>query len=144
MSLSQLPHRRIYWRAWAGIVVTMLVLRCTVFFGPWGDHLGLFTAYALATWPPIMVLFLVERYRLPAYLEQRDPQKWAQLTGAQPDGSYKFPAHRSLTWLSTSVQTGDPVLEEIKLDQQWLAILALCVFLSYLPMFALLLYARAA
>ena len=103
----------------------MLVLRRTVFSGPWGDHLGLFTAYALATWPAIMVLFLVKRYRLPAYLEQHDPQ----LTGTQNDGSYKFPSYRSLPWLSTFVPTGDPGLEEIKHDRQWLTILALCVFL---------------
>ena len=144
MNLKQLPRSSIYWRVWFGVVVTVLVLRCTVFFGPWGDHLGLFTAYALATWLPLMILFPVERCRLLAYLEQHDPQKWAQLTGAQSDGSYRFPSYRSLSWLSTSMPTGDPVLEEIKHDRQWLTILALCVFLSYLPMFTLLLYARAA
>ncbi len=134
----------VYWRAWLGVVAIALILRFTVFFGPFGNHCGLSFFYSAGTWLSIIVLNSIEGRRLMSYLQQHYPRKWEEITYVPGLGSGMRNSFRSLPWIYASDDTGDLTLAQMKTDYQLLIALMLMVFFSNVIMFPLLTYDHAA
>lgn len=130
---QETSRTRIYWCAWLGVVALALLLRFTVFLGASSHRLFvLASAYGLGTWIPIMVLNFIEGRRLSSYLRIHHPAKWEWLTYVPGFGSGMHNGFRSLPWLLSSDDLGDPVVAAMKQQQRRFLYWVLTVFLSYL------------
>ena len=137
----QHPSRiRIYWSAWLAVVALALILRFTVFLGASSDHLfGFATVYAVGTWLSVMVLNLIEGRRLSSYLREHHPEKWQWLTYVPGLGSGMHNGFRSLPWLYSADDLGDPVVAALKKEQKRFIKWMLTVFFSYIVVMPVLL-----
>ena len=137
--IQQTSRITIYWRVWLGIVAFALVLRFTVFLGVSSDRrFSLGMTYALCTWLPLMVLNVIEGHRLMSYLKSNHPQKWEELTYVPGFGSGGSNSFRTLPWLYSSGDLGDPALEIMKREHRRFIRLLLTVFFSYLVLIPVL------
>lgn len=131
---------RIYWCAWLAVVALAFTLRYTVFFGASSDRLfGLATVYAVSTWLPVMVLNVIEGRKLSSYLREHHPDKWQWLTFVPGLGAGMHNAFRSLPWLYSADDLGDPVVAALKTDQKRFIKWTLTVFFSYIVVMPVLL-----
>lgn len=131
---------RIYWCVWLGVVVLVLLLRFTVFLGASSDRLFAFASvYMVSTWLSVMVLNVVEGRRLSSYMQQHHPQKWQWLAYVPGLGSGMYNSFRSLPWLYSADDLGDPVVAALKKDQKKVIKWALTVFFSYAVVLPILL-----
>jgi hypothetical protein len=123
---------RVYWYVWLGVAGLALLLRFTVFLSASSGRLfALASAYGLGTWIPIMVLNFVEGRRLSSYLRIHHPGKWEWLTYVPGLGSGMHNGFRSLPWLFSSDDLGDPVVAGMKNQQRRFLYWVLTVFFSY-------------
>ncbi len=128
-----------YWRVWLCIVAFALVLRFTVFIGVTSDQrFSLGITYALCTWLPLMVLNVIEGRRLMSYLNNHHHQKWDELTYLPGFGSGWHNGFRTLPWLYSSDDLGDPVVAIMKTDHRRFIRFVLIVFFSYLVLIPIL------
>ena len=137
--LQRTSRIRRYWYVWLSIVACAVILRFTVFFGVASDQrFGLAIIYMLVTWLPIMVLNLIEGRRLMHYLETRHYRKWEELTYVPGFGSGGHNGFRSLPWLYSADDLGDPIVASLKAEQRRFIRFVLTVFFSYLVVLPLL------
>ena len=131
---------RTYWRVWLAVVALVLLLRFTVFLGASSDRLFVFASvYMISTWLSVMVLNVVEGRRLSSYLRKHHPQKWQWLTYVPGLGSGMHNGFRSLPWLYSADDLGDPVVAALKKEQKRFINWMLTVFFSYIVVMPVLL-----
>jgi len=131
---------RAYWCAWLGVVALAILLRFTVFLGASREQLfALASAYGVCTWIPIMVFNFIEGRRLLSYLRIHHPAKWEWLTYGPGLGSGMHNGFRSLPWLFSSDDFGDPAVAGMKQQHRRFLYLMLTVFFSYLVIMPVLL-----
>ena len=118
---------------WFAIVALALGLRFTVFLSLSSDQrFALGITYALCTWLPLMVLNVIEGCRLMSYLKDHHRQKWEELTYVPGFGSGGGNRFRTIPWLYSSDDLGDPAVAIMKTDHRRFIRLMLTVFFSYL------------
>jgi hypothetical protein len=131
---------RIYWCAWLAVVALAFLLRFTVFLGASSDRLfGFASVYAVSTWLSVMVLNVIEGRKLSSYLREHHPEKWQWLTYVPGFGAGMHNGFRSLPWLYSADDLGDPVVAALKMDQKRFIKWTLTVFFSYLVVMPVLL-----
>jgi hypothetical protein len=131
---------RLYWSAWLAVVALALLLRFTLFLGASSDSLFAFASvYAVSTWLSVMVLNVVESRRLSFYLREHHPKKWEWLTYVPGLGSGMQNDFRTLRWLYSADDLGDPVVAGMKKDRKRFINWTLTVFFSYIPVMPVLL-----
>ena len=141
-STTTLPtlRLRVYWCVWLGVVAIVLLVRFTIFLGASSGRLfALGTAYALGTWVPVVVLSFLEGQRLAAYLRIHYPAKWEWLAYVPGFGSGMHDGFRSLPWLFSSEDLGDPVVTAMKHRQRRFLYWVFTVFFSYFVIMPVLL-----
>jgi hypothetical protein len=130
----------VYWRLWLGVVAVALVLRFTVFLGANSNRLfALAAAYFIVTWLSIIVLNSVEGRTLMSHLRTHHHDKWEWLTYAPGLGPGMHNSFRSLPWLYSADDLGDPVVASMKKRQRGFLRWALTVFFSYIIIMPVLL-----
>lgn len=131
---------RIYWCAWLAVVALALLLRFTVFLGASSDSLfALASVYGVSTWLSVMALNMIEGRRLMSYLRVHHPQKWGQLTYVPGLGSGMSNGFRTLPWLYSADDLGDPVVARMKREHRSFIKWMLTVFFSYIVVMPVLL-----
>jgi hypothetical protein len=122
----------LYWKVWLTLVVFLLVIRLTVFFGTQDEKVlfAMFMWYIAPTWITVMVLNLYEGRRLMHYLERNHREKWKELTyipGFGPGGHNSF---RTLPFIYSKDDLGDPVLKDLKMNYRRFIKFVLTVFFT--------------
>ena len=126
-------HIRIYWRVWLGMVALALGLRFTLFLGVGAEQrFSLPIIYAVCTWLPAMALNAIEGRRLMSYLKSHHRQKWEELTYVPGFGSGGRNSFRTIPWLYSGDDLGDPSVANMKTEHRRFIRLMLTVFFSYL------------
>lgn len=122
----------VYWRVWLGIVTVALLLRFTVFLKISSEHrFGLGITYGLCTWLPIMAVNLIEGSKLISYLREHHREKWEYLTYVPLFGSGGHNGFRTLPWLYSQDDLGDPIVTALKADHRRFIRFMFTVFFSY-------------
>lgn len=137
--LSRDTRIRRYQYSWLACVGLVLALRFTV-FAETGDRFIFAMAFMMGTWIPTMILNVIDGRRLMAYLRENHSDKWSELTyvpGFGPGGVNSF---RTLPWLYSRDDQGDPRLASLKQQHRDFIRLMLTVFISYLVVIPVLLF----
>lgn len=132
-AINQKPSRlRVYWYAWLAVVAVALALRFTLFSDASEQRrFGFATAYALATWLPIMALNFIEGRRLASYLKSRHYQQWEQLNYIPFLGCVGHNGFRMARWLYSKEDFGDPAVASMKTEHRRFLCWVFTVFFSY-------------
>jgi len=121
------------------ILLCALTLRLTVFFDTLsGKGWNLSIVYLLATWLPIMALNIIEGRKLMEYLKMHHRQKWEELTYVPFFGPGGHNGFRTIPWLYSSDDLGDPAVAALKAQRRGFIRFVLTVFFSYLIFLPLL------
>lgn len=120
-----------YQYCWLACIVMALVLRFTMFTEM--DDRFIFTmSFMMVTWIPTMILNVIEGQQLMEYLKNNHRDKWSEITyvpGFGPGGVNSF---RTLPWLYSYDDQGDPQLASLKQQHRDLIRWMVTVFASYL------------
>ena len=122
---------RIYWSVWFLLVVLFLTARFTIFRSSSENILFiLFTIYAVPTWLAVMILNFYEGNRLMNYLKQKHRSKWDDITYVPFLGSGNVNSFRSLPFIYSKDDLGDPVVGELKKNYRRCAALFFMIFFT--------------
>ena len=100
---------------WISLVLAFLTLRFTIFVES-ESRFGLGQAYMLFAWLPAIVLNFIVGRRLTDYLMEKHQLAWSQIThvpGFGPGGVNSF---RTLRFLYSLDNLGDPIVENYKAE----------------------------
>jgi hypothetical protein len=122
----------VYWFSWLLLVVVGFTIRLVAGPRPFPNiPAGLGLLYAAATWLPLMLINVIESHQMMAYLRAHHHEKWRELTYVPfigPGGRNNF---RTLPWLLSDDDLGDPALAVKKSAIRRLLALVLTVFFTY-------------
>lgn len=123
----------LYRRIWLGIVCLMLLVRFTVMRRVTNERaiFVLIIGYMLTTWLPIMALNVTEGRRLMEYLKDNHYEKWEEMTYVPGLGSGLTNSLRSLPFIRSKDDLGDPEVMRLKQNYRSIRKLALTVFYTY-------------
>ncbi|WP_345973680.1 hypothetical protein [Sulfurimonas diazotrophicus] len=133
MTSNTIPKSQIklYWKIWFTLIACLFILRFSL------PHLTetdfaftLFNCYMIPTWIAIMVLNIIEEYRLRNYLEENHHQTWEHITHVSGFGSGGYNSLRTLSFVNSDDDLSDPVVKELKLNYKRFTTLALTVFFT--------------
>ncbi|MDM5271820.1 hypothetical protein PGH07_06495 [Sulfurovum sp. zt1-1] len=119
---------KLYWRIWLMIIACLLILR--VYFIEEDFAYTLFNFYMIPTWIAIMVLNIIEGYKLRTYLEENHHQTWEKITNVPGFGSGGYNGFRALPFIYSDDNLSDPILKELKLNYKRFIKLILTVFFT--------------
>jgi hypothetical protein len=137
--LSGHARIRAYWCVWLVCVVLALALRFSLFAHS-NNRFTFEMAYMIGTWLPIMVLNFIEGQRLMSYLKSNHHEKWSELTYVPGFGSGGVNSFRTLPWLYSRDDLGDPAVASLKQQHRDFIRWTLTVFLSYVVLVPVLLF----
>jgi len=122
---------KLYWRIWLILIACLFILRFSLPYFTEADFaFALFNCYMIPTWIAIMVLNMIEGYRLRNYLEKNHHQTWEHITHVPGFGSGGYNSLRTLSFLNSDDDLSDPVVKELKLNYNRFTTLTLTVFFT--------------
>ncbi len=134
MNDHEIPTSRIalYWLIWIGTVLLVLFVRFTVMRNVGEETVfALCLSYMLPTWLAIMDLNFTEGYRLVQYLKDNHYEKWKEITYVPGLGYGCCNSYRSLPFVYSKDDLGDPVVTSLKKNYRAFVRLALTVFFTF-------------
>ena len=117
------------WKYVTGWIVVVCVI---VIFALLGAKPGaLIPAYLLATWLPMMVINFYEGRRLMGYLKEHHNERWAYLTSSFLGGPGGANSFRSLPFIYSADDLGDPCVGGLKRNYRRIVLLMGLMFVHY-------------
>ena len=124
-------HIKLYWKIWFTFIACLLILRFSLpYFIETDISFTLFNCYIIPTWLSIMILNMIDGFRLRNYLEENHHQTWEHITYVPGFGPGGYNSIRYLSFINSDDDLSDPVVKELKLNDKRLTKLSLTVFFT--------------